>query len=306
MSANQPDGISVILATCRGAGRIGRALNSLARQTLAPERFEVVVSVNGPDDGTTAVVERFAAAHPAMNIVVTASPQASVSRARNIALELARMGYFTVLDDDDWVSPEYLGALLERCAPGRVATTFVCDVPVDGPRTFSHYLGEAVARWAGRTMPATELPSLTSANGGKAAPTQLGRRALFPPQVSSGEDVVFWSRLVTQRVRQVAVLPIHARAFYYRHVRSASVSRRSDDQWVEDRLVVIAELKTLSADFPAWAQRFAFAVYGQCVSLGQAAAARPELLDDLSARLEPLATHHQFEAFWRAARPEAR
>lgn len=63
-------GVSVIIPSYRGRDRIGSCLRSLAAQTLEPDRFEVVVVLNGPPDGTRHVLDRFRLEHPRMNLQV--------------------------------------------------------------------------------------------------------------------------------------------------------------------------------------------------------------------------------------------
>jgi hypothetical protein len=292
--------MSVILASHLGADRIATALESLRAQTLPMSRFEVVVSCNGPDDGTSEVVDEFVAANPGLRATTVTSQVADLGTARNLALDAASFAYFTILDDDDWLSPTYLEAMLARCAPDTIALTYMANVAAAGSRdkpNFSHYLGAPLFKWAGLKVPAWEIPVLTEADGGKAAPTELARRVRYDEGLLSGLDVVFWLRLAAHGVRWGTVLPLADHAFYYRSVRTGSISRRSDDLFVQDRFTVIRRMLEVAEKYPPWRQRVEGAVKGQCTHLGRVAYQRPEILDELASRISAFATPAQLRAF---------
>ncbi|WP_296604790.1 glycosyltransferase, partial [Nocardioides sp.] len=70
MSDSVPPEVSVIVATYGRPDMIGDALASLAQQTLEHDRFEVVVVINGPSEGTAEAVEAVATEHPDLRVVV--------------------------------------------------------------------------------------------------------------------------------------------------------------------------------------------------------------------------------------------
>lgn len=98
--------ISAVLATRGGEARLGRALESLCRQTLPREELEVVVVDDGSGDGTGEVARAFEARLP---LRFAYQQPAGVASARNHGLFLAR-GLIVLFLDDDVADP----ALLER------------------------------------------------------------------------------------------------------------------------------------------------------------------------------------------------
>ena len=96
--------LSVIIATYNRAPHLRRALESLAGQTLAPERFEIVVVDNNSSDDTPEVCGRFAADYPWLNFMMVAEARQGVSHARNAGITNSRGEYLAFIDDDEEVN----------------------------------------------------------------------------------------------------------------------------------------------------------------------------------------------------------
>jgi GT2 family glycosyltransferase len=98
--------ISVVIPVRNGAGSLPPLLASLRRQTLAPERFEVVVVDNASSDATAALAR-------AAGATVVAEPVPNRSRARNRGIEAARADRLAFTDADCIASEGWLQALLD-------------------------------------------------------------------------------------------------------------------------------------------------------------------------------------------------
>jgi glycosyltransferase involved in cell wall biosynthesis len=83
------------------------SLQSIFRQTLLPD--EVVISMDGKDETSIKVVERFREAHPGVRIVlcVNENPVGEWANRRK-AFELTTGEFVAMLDDDDMWHPEFL------------------------------------------------------------------------------------------------------------------------------------------------------------------------------------------------------
>lgn len=102
--------ISVIIPAWRAAATIGRALASVANQTLRPR--EVIVIDDGSDDGTADVAEKSAAALHEIGLIVLRRSHLGAGATRNAGLDQARGHYVAFLDaDDEWL-PEKLARSL--------------------------------------------------------------------------------------------------------------------------------------------------------------------------------------------------
>jgi teichuronic acid biosynthesis glycosyltransferase TuaG len=102
--------VSVIVPAYNAATTIGRALASVARQSIKPH--EVIVVDDGSVDGTAAIARDLAATTPAIRVAVLSQPNLGAGAARNRALAEARAPLIAFLDaDDEWL-PEKLEASL--------------------------------------------------------------------------------------------------------------------------------------------------------------------------------------------------
>jgi GT2 family glycosyltransferase len=99
--------ITVVVPVRDGAGSLPALLASLAAQTLARERFEVIVVDNASRDDTAAI----ARAHGA---TVVHEPVPNRSRARNAGARAAATDLLAFTDADCVVAPGWLAAFLAR------------------------------------------------------------------------------------------------------------------------------------------------------------------------------------------------
>jgi glycosyltransferase involved in cell wall biosynthesis len=135
-----PD-VSVVISTKDRPERLARQLEALRAQTVAPERFEVIVVDDGSGRETAALLEREAAAWPALRVIrrdVSAGP----ATGRNEGWRAAQAPLVAFTDDDCEAAPEWLGALLQAAEthPGAILQGRILPIPAEeasfGP--FSH------------------------------------------------------------------------------------------------------------------------------------------------------------------------
>ena len=246
---------TVVVATHQGAPHIGRALDSLGAQSVAPESFEILLVLNCPPCATPSIVEAFRRTHPRHVVRMIVVDEASTSNARNIGLASARGQHITFMDDDDFVSPGYMEALLDAAEPGVVPVAFIVDVAEGshdvptGPVP-ANYFNTQILEHAGRILPAEEASSVLSANVAKLVPAAVARDHRYRTDLRSGEDFVFWTELYAYTNFCFRITDLEARAIYYRTVRPGSVSRQapSYDFNVTQRLNCIAALGFLLQD----------------------------------------------------------
>jgi glycosyltransferase involved in cell wall biosynthesis len=106
----RPD-VSVIIPVWNGERCIARCLDALAAQSLAPDRYEVIVVDNGSSDGTVAAVRARS------GIKLLEEPEPGSYAARNRAIEVARGRYLAFTDADCVPERDWLEQAL-ACAQG--------------------------------------------------------------------------------------------------------------------------------------------------------------------------------------------
>jgi hypothetical protein len=108
-----------VIAACHVPGNaIDRLIESLDRQTMPQEDFEIIIVDDGSPDDTFARLEKLRSTRPNMHI--RQIPNSGwPSRPRNVALELASGEYVYVVDDDDTLYPDALRATYEMATRNR-------------------------------------------------------------------------------------------------------------------------------------------------------------------------------------------
>jgi hypothetical protein len=218
-------GISVVVPSYRGRHHIERCLRSLAGQTLDRARYEVIVVLNGPPDGTREVIDKLRASEPELDLRVIELDVAGASVARNAGVAAARRAYTTFVDHDDYVSPAYLEVLLTHAGPHVVPVVPVVDV-TDAGETTDNYINRRLAPHLGRLTAPADVTVATSFNAAKALATDLARQVPYDPTLRTGEDVVFWTTVAVRGQVEFLPCPAESGALYYRRVRAGSISRR--------------------------------------------------------------------------------
>jgi glycosyltransferase involved in cell wall biosynthesis len=97
--------LSVLVVTCNRPAGLRRVLQDLASQSLAPERFEVLVSDDGSDVPAAEVAADFG---DRLALEVIRGPSRGPATARNRALPALRAPLTLLLNDDVWLDPELL------------------------------------------------------------------------------------------------------------------------------------------------------------------------------------------------------
>jgi GT2 family glycosyltransferase len=97
--------LSVIIPTYRRRDSVERALRALARQTLAPETYEVIVSIDGSQDGTREMIETFSVPYRLAHVW---QPNRGRGAACNAGIRMARGEMLVIVDDDMEPAPDCL------------------------------------------------------------------------------------------------------------------------------------------------------------------------------------------------------
>lgn len=268
-----PPDVTVVVPTHRGADHIARCLDSLVRQSLAAERFEVVVVHNGPEDGTSDVVAGVRAAHPGTRIrSLRIDAATGAGRARNVGIAAARAPQVTFVDDDDQAGPHFLAELLAAAEPGVVPTALVADVTEtsDQAPDFDNYYSHRLLRPRPESRRLDLLNAAASMNAGKLVPTRMAREIGYDESLRSGEDLVFWAEVLVRNDLEVAVVDAPG-SEYRRTVRPDGVGRQGDtfDFCVDQRLACIRALTALPRTKPVHARQLGFLIQSQALWINQ-------------------------------------
>jgi GT2 family glycosyltransferase len=124
-----PVRISVVIPTYQRRASIQRALEALGRQTLPATEFEVIVPIDGSDDGTREMLDGFQAP---FRLTAIWQPNQGRAAARNAGTRLANGELIVFLDDDMEPTPGLLQAHLDAHPAGsRRAIVGPVPIPAD-------------------------------------------------------------------------------------------------------------------------------------------------------------------------------
>ncbi|MCX6953067.1 MAG: glycosyltransferase [Verrucomicrobia bacterium] len=106
--------ISYVVCTHNGERTLARCLAAIIGQAgTGRAAYEVVIATNGCTDGSVMIAGRFAAAHPGLVRHIDIR-QPGKSLALRSAFNAASGRYLAVIDDDNYLSPEWERAVLAR------------------------------------------------------------------------------------------------------------------------------------------------------------------------------------------------
>jgi glycosyltransferase involved in cell wall biosynthesis len=104
--------VSIIIATYRSGDGLKRVVDSLDRQTLPQDEFEVIFVDDGSPDDTVDRLQAIARTRPNVK-VFRIENSGWPSRPRNVGIEYARGEYFVFMDHDDSLYPDGLRSAYE-------------------------------------------------------------------------------------------------------------------------------------------------------------------------------------------------
>lgn len=211
--------VSVIVPAWRAAETIGRALASVAAQTVKPR--EVIVVDDGSDDGTAETARAMAPTMGGIDLkVIALTENAGAGAARNRAIAEARGEFVALLDaDDEWL-PEKLArslAVIEESGADLVSHDYV---EIRAGR-------ETVGRCARHCPPGADPFEAQLLKGFIANITVVARRRLvlaaggFDPGLRSGQDYELWLSVCGDPNLRFRAFP-EALSRYY--IREGSIS----------------------------------------------------------------------------------
>lgn len=241
-------GISIILPTYKGENVIMKCLESLANQTLDASLFEVIVVINGEKDNTESLIKQFISERQLENIKVVIIEQAGASIARNKGIMMATRQYCTFIDDDDYVSNNFLEELYHLADQNTIVISQIFNVESDGKIQSSNPINRQILKSViSKHSPYEKLHMVMTINACKLIPTLFVQKYKYDESLQSGEDVVFFTELLVKNELKFVLAPFTKKVVYFRTLRENSISRQAMtfDFNVSQRSDVIAKLNKL-------------------------------------------------------------
>ena len=101
--------LSIIIPVYNSGKYLEKCISSIKRNKC--EEYEIIIIDDGSNDGTSEICDKYS---DEFQIKVIHQKNSGVSNARNRGLKLARGEYITFVDSDDYVSPDYVGTIIQK------------------------------------------------------------------------------------------------------------------------------------------------------------------------------------------------
>ncbi len=219
--------ISVIVPTFRPENYLSDCLMSLSKQDCSNDLFEVIIILNGEKNPYFDFIQDILnKIDQTFDFQLFYTIDKGVSKARNFGLDKSNGEYITFLDDDDFVSPNYLSGLsetlLKQSNPDS-NSTIVCSnlITFDGIIYGEDYIGKAFKKCASSNFNIVKYRQFLSGIAGKLIPKKLIGNIQFNTQLSIGEDSVFLFELSKNISKMILT---RKEVYYVRRIRKGSAS----------------------------------------------------------------------------------
>ena len=227
--------LSIVVATYNRAPYLLRTLESLARQTLSPGLFEILVVNNNSSDNTPEVVAGFAGSHPQLQVRMVTETSQGISYARNCGIASSVGQYIVFIDDDEEANPGL------DAAGGAVVPVYEAPLPawysyyIEKMITGAFDLGDRMVPFRGKRYPGVGNSGFRRRLFDRFGNfnTALGRSGANP---MGGEEKDFFMRVRAQGIRYYYVPGAEiyhitpasklTRAYFERLTRMIGVSER--------------------------------------------------------------------------------
>lgn len=231
--------ISVIIPTYQPQYYLWDCLNSLANQTFPKKDFEIILVLNGIKEPYKSNIDSFIAAKmKGFNINFIYTEIKGVSNARNIALDNVKGKYVAFIDDDDFISPNYLKELYKNVNEKVISLCYPYAFN-DGDLTnqLQYSLTNVYNKYHNKTniSISTQVRKYFSGPCMKLIPMNFIKNRRFDIRFTNGEDSLFMF-LISNKFQYFTFT--HQDAIYYRRYRinSAFTRKRNRKDIVKNEL----------------------------------------------------------------------
>lgn len=221
--------IAVLIPTFSPGEYFEECLKSLASQSLCKSQYCVYVALNGAQLPYERWIKEYLSKLD-MNSRFFYLKQPGVSGARNFLIEQSFEEFICFIDDDDLVSPKYLGGLLRVSSETTVGISDVKAFANNLTDLTRNYIGESYDRLPPVEFSLFKARKHFSSPWGKLVHRSLINHIRYDTKLKKGEDSFFMTQ-VAESVDAVAKAEITS--CYYVRIRPNSASRKKVEPFLE-------------------------------------------------------------------------
>ena len=216
--------ISVIIPTFKPENYLWECLLSLKNQTLSHECYEIILVLNGDKEPYYSGIQYFLDNEfdESYNISFLFTEMANVSNARNLGLDIAKGEYITFLDDDDYVSEDYLSELLKVASVQTIALAH--PVAISEGKTVNYSIENEYYKISSKgIVPFMQARRVFQGTWMKLFHKDIIGHRRFDLSFKNGEDALFMFLVSDKFVNICSTAPS---AIYYRRIRQNGLYRK--------------------------------------------------------------------------------
>lgn len=118
--------LSIIVPVYNVEAYLERCVESLLRQGLSEDSYEIILVNDGSTDGSLSICQRYSEQYACVRVVTQENQ--GISCARNTGINKAKGDYICFVDSDDYLDDEGLGKLLPWCNENFDLIRFWCRI----------------------------------------------------------------------------------------------------------------------------------------------------------------------------------
>lgn len=214
--------ISIIIPTYQPGNYLYDALDSISKQTFCIKDFQIILVLNGAKYPYFDKINEYVA-ESKLNIQFLYVESSGVSRSRNVGLEMADGKYISFIDDDDFISENFLKNLFETAERTNAKITQSNFITINNGKHSLDYISKAYKKMKGKKFSLLRYRKFYSSVCGKLYLRTFIGDIRFNENLETAEDALFLFEL-TQFEHQL-VFSI-GNPIYYRRIRMNSITRK--------------------------------------------------------------------------------
>ncbi len=235
--------ISVIIPTYEFNNYVLECLESLKKQTLDKEKYEILMIVNGENQEYYQNLKVLLKKLEINNIKVFYTEEKGVAKARNIGIFNSKGKYIFFLDDDDYIDTELLEKALESLKQENEGYI--------GVSRYINFFNTKERKWETRFVKNFRTNNLLFARktfstiGGKLIPKSIIANEIFDEALENGEDSYFMFK-ISKNIKGIVEIK---NVYYYRRIRENSLNFKIKSKKEILKIVIKLEKKYINLFF---------------------------------------------------------
>lgn len=220
MNYNLSPLISIIIPIYNGEKYLKVCLDSILAQTYT--RFELILVDDGSTDTSSQICDAYAESDS--RVITYHISNGGVSHARNYGINVAKGGWITFIDCDDWITPDYLKDFASQNLEPSTLYIIQADKVENGKiKPWPYLYKEGICKLKAGNERIIDKLLVYGTPWGKFFNSAVVKenKILFDEQISNHEDTLFYFEYI-RRIKNIRIL---SSRYYYRIESTGSLSK---------------------------------------------------------------------------------